>query len=103
VCWSFAETRWKDGERVVVRTAEKSPLPGFALTGLYHFSRAETFFTAASAELREPPGPGREYYVAPLYNRLIAQGLEFVVDVVDSITPMGTPEQMRGAIIQYGS
>ena len=99
--WSFAATMEKDGEQVVTQTAEKSPLPGYALTGLYHFSRADSFFYATSEELSYPVGKTGEYYVAPLYNRLIAQGMEFVVDVVQSITPMGTPEQLKLAIMKY--
>jgi hypothetical protein len=101
VNWSFASIKWKEGERVVTRTAEKSFLPGFALTGLYHFSRSDTFFSAALEELNEPVGATGEYYIAPIYNRLIASGLEFVIDVVDSITHMGTPEHLKLARMEY--
>lgn len=100
--WSFASTQWQDGELVVTRTIEKSPLPGFALTGLYHFSKADSFFSAAFEELNEPVGETGEYYIAPIYNRLIAKGMEFVVDVVDSITQMGTPEHLKFANLAYG-
>jgi hypothetical protein len=100
--WSFASTQPRDGELLVTRTVEKSPLPGFALTGLYHFSTAASFFSAAREALEAPAGQTGEYYIAPLYNRLIAQGLEFVLDVVDSITNMGTPEHLKLATIEYG-
>ncbi|MBN2469574.1 MAG: hypothetical protein JXN59_02525 [Anaerolineae bacterium] len=102
VNWSFAATRWQNGEQVVTRTAEKSPLPGFALTGLYHFSRAGSFFSAAAEELSGPVGGVGEYYVAPIYNRLIARGMEFVVDVVTAITNMGTPDQLKLVRMEYG-
>jgi dTDP-glucose pyrophosphorylase len=101
--WSFAMTQLKDGEQVVLRTSEKSPLPGYALTGLYHFSKAESFFSAASEELQEPLQEKGEYYIAPIYNRLIAKGMEFVVDVVNSITDMGTPEHLKQANVFYGA
>ncbi len=89
--WSFARTG-PDG--LVTETAEKRQISRQALTGFYHFSRAEDFFSAAERAVGAGATSGGEYYVAPLYNGLIAAGKEFVLDQVDELVPLGTPEDV---------
>ncbi len=89
--WSFARTG-PGGS--VTETAEKVQISDQALTGFYHFSRAEDFFSAAARAVGAGETSGGEYYVAPLYNGLIAAGKEFVLDRVDELIPLGTPEDV---------
>jgi len=87
--WSFARVGTGG---LVNEVAEKVQISDNALTGLYHFTAASDFFSAA-AEALGANAPG-ELYVAPLYNRLIAAGRSFVLDEARSITPLGTPEDL---------
>ena len=89
--WSFAEI---DGSGIVLRTAEKVQISRYALTGLYHFTRAGDFFDCAGAAVAGGELVSGEYYVAPLYNRLIARGKKFTLDVAEKIIPLGTPEDV---------
>lgn len=89
--WSFAET---DRNGIVLRTAEKVQISRYALTGLYHFTRAGDFFDCAGAALAGGELVSGEYYVAPLYNRLIERGKKFTLDVAERIIPLGTPEDV---------
>lgn len=89
--WSFART---GPEGLVVETAEKVQISDNALTGFYHFSRAGDFFETAAAAVAAGETARGEFYVAPLYNRLIAAGRSFVLDQVDGLTPLGTPEEV---------
>ena len=89
--WSFARTG-PDG--LVTEVAEKKQISPDALTGFYHFTSASDFFAVAEAALKAPPEQAGEYYVAPLYNRLIAEGRKFVLDRAASLTPLGTPEDV---------
>lgn len=89
--WSFART---GPGGLVAETAEKVQISDEALTGFYHFSRAEDFFTAAEGALAAGETARGEYYVAPLYNRLIAAGRRFVLDRAEELTPLGTPEDL---------
>ncbi len=99
---SSPETKWSfalpgpDG--IVLRTTEKDPISSYALTGLYHFTRAGDFYEAADAAIAAGETVRGEYYVAPLYNRLIAKGRKFVLDVASRIIPLGTPED----VLKYG-
>jgi len=92
--WSFAALR-PDG--AVAATAEKEQISENALTGLYHFTRAEDFFRVAAAALAAGATTRGEHYVAPLYNALIAEGRTFALDLAEVIVPLGTPEDLQKA------
>lgn len=89
--WSFART---GPGGLVEETAEKVQISDNALTGFYHFSRAGDFFESAAEAVAAGDTARGEFYVAPLYNRLIAAGRRFVLDQVDGLTPLGTPEEV---------
>lgn len=89
--WSFART---DVSGRVTETAEKIQISDNALTGLYHFRLASDFFSAASAAIRLGEKAGGEYYVAPVYNKLIAAGRDFVLDTAETLIPLGTPRDV---------
>jgi dTDP-glucose pyrophosphorylase len=90
--WSFARLG-PDGS--VAGTAEKEQISDLALTGFYHFSRAGDFLEAAGSAVGAGEKERGEYYVAPLYNRLISAGRRFTVDIARRIVPLGTPEDLR--------
>ncbi|HNW44098.1 MAG TPA: hypothetical protein PKI19_06315 [Elusimicrobiales bacterium] len=90
--WSFASL---GPDAAVTATAEKIQISDNALTGLYHFTDAQDFFSAAAAALASGPEQAGEYYVAPLYNKLIAAGRKFVLDEVRRLIPLGTPEDLE--------
>lgn len=92
--WSFAALR-PDG--VVAATAEKDQISENALTGFYHFTDGAGFFRVAGAALASGRTTRGELYVAPLYNDLIAEGREFVLDRADVMVPLGTPEDLLKA------
>ena len=88
-----------DTEGRAVATAEKIVISDLASTGLYWFRRTRDFLqtmttdeTAASAH--------EELYVAPLYNALIAQGLDVRYHRVsaDDVIFCGTPVQYQGLL-----
>jgi capsule biosynthesis phosphatase len=89
--WSFAEM---SGDKCVIRTSEKQRISPVALTGLYHFTRADDFFKAFEYRLEMNIIEKGEFYIAPLYNDLIRQGRRFVIDLVDDFVALGTPEDV---------
>jgi dTDP-glucose pyrophosphorylase len=85
--WSFAQL---DNDGRVIQTAEKNRISSFASVGLYHFKSASQFLEL----INHATLTNGEYYIAPLYNRLIEIG-----ETVDSIKidcndfiDVGTPE-----------
>jgi len=90
--WSFAKVG-SDG--FVKHTAEKVRISKHASTGLYHFQRGKDFVAAAEGAIADDERSGKEFYVAPLYNRLIENGARIVVDEAKEVWVMGTPEDLK--------
>lgn len=88
--WSFATE--KNG--IVVKTAEKIQISENALTGLYHFTKGKDFVKVAINHIERGVTNNNEYYIAPMYNDLILEGKQFVLDFVDEFIPLGTPEDL---------
>lgn len=89
--WSFART---DAQGRVIETSEKRRISDLACTGLYHFSRGDRFVRYAEEMIASNDRVNGEFYVAPIYNRMIRDGLDIRVDVADEAWPLGTPEDL---------
>jgi NDP-sugar pyrophosphorylase family protein len=89
--WSFARV---DSMGRVVETAEKKRISNLACTGLYHFLRGSDFVRYADAMIAANERVNNEFYVAPVYNRMIADGLEIRVDIAREVWVLGTPEDL---------
>jgi len=81
-------------EGFVTKTAEKEVISSNALTGLYHFTYPEDFFEAAQSSFSKNETTKGEFYIAPLYNYLIAKGRNLIVDMADEVNILGTPEEL---------
>ena len=89
--WSFART---DAAGRVVEVAEKKRISNLASTGLYHFTSGAEFVAEADAMIAANERVNNEFYVAPVYNRMIAKGRELRVDVAHEVWVLGTPEDL---------
>jgi NDP-sugar pyrophosphorylase family protein len=69
--WSFAAV---DGQGLVTRVVEKEVISLHATVGIYNFRRGADFVRAAVAMIAANQRVNNEFYVAPVYNQLIAQG-----------------------------
>lgn len=77
----------------VVRVTEKDPISDHALTGLYHFRRAADFIEIAGQAVRRKRTEEGEFYVAPLYNDLLARGAHLILDEAATHHILGTPAE----------
>jgi NDP-sugar pyrophosphorylase family protein len=69
--WSFAAI---DGMGNVTRVVEKEAISSHATVGIYNFARGTDFVRAADAMIAADLRVNNEFYVAPVYNQLIAEG-----------------------------
>lgn len=90
--WSFAQI---DKKGIVNKTAEKDNISEFALTGMYHFTKAQDFLDIAQKQIDDNIRTLNEFYIAPMYNDLIAKGRELVIDITDEFIPLGTPSDVE--------
>lgn len=90
--WSFCKVNDKDE---IIDIKEKQRISNWCSVGLYYFKDSDLFFSLAKESLDKPAVTGNEYYIAPLYEEYIKQGLRLKLDRVTLFKPMGTPEQMH--------
>jgi UDP-N-acetylglucosamine diphosphorylase / glucose-1-phosphate thymidylyltransferase / UDP-N-acetylgalactosamine diphosphorylase / glucosamine-1-phosphate N-acetyltransferase / galactosamine-1-phosphate N-acetyltransferase len=87
--WSFAKTNAK-GE--VVEVAEKKRISDYASTGIYYFKNRIKFEQLATELIQNKETTKGEYYIMPMYNKLIAEGAHIVLSHAKAMWDMGTPE-----------
>jgi NDP-sugar pyrophosphorylase family protein len=98
--WSFART---DLEGRVLETAEKRRISEWATTGLYYFRLGRDFVRHAEEMIRLGERSNGEFYVAPVYNRMIAMGADVRVNPISEIWVLGTPEELKTFETTHGA
>lgn len=94
--WSYARLAPGSSDHVA-ETAEKRAISDLCCTGLYYF-RTRAAFDAAFTDMRRRGAASfgtAEYYVAPLFNYLIAQGADIRISLIarDAVIFCGVPEE----------
>lgn len=79
--WSFAEV---DAQGLVRRVVEKQPISRHATVGIYNYGRAGDFIEGAHEMIRQDLRVNGEFYVAPVYDRMIAAGARIGIHDVGS-------------------
>lgn len=87
--WSFAAT---DQDGWVIKVAEKERISDFASTGYYYFSDASYFVEEARKLIDLKEKTRREYFVIPVYQKMIDQGAKISLSHVQDVWDMGTPQ-----------
>lgn len=87
--WSFAKT---DESGKVIEVAEKTRISDHASTGIYYFKDAKRFEQHAQQLIQQKETTKGEYYIMPLYNKLIAEGAQIQLSHAKAMWDMGTPE-----------
>lgn len=88
----FSYAKIKDN--YVTETAEKRVISNNALTGLYMFSDPYLFYEIGNNYIFQKKTTNNEYYIAPIYNDLIKIKKKIIIDEVDDIDILGTPEEL---------
>ncbi|MGB0177515.1 MAG: glycosyltransferase family 2 protein [Owenweeksia sp.] len=87
--WSFART---DADGRVVEVAEKNRISNHASTGIYYFSSGRELKEMGQEMINGDERTLNEFYVIPLYQKMIARGMEIRISEADEMWDMGTPE-----------
>ena len=105
VCFEANDPRYSfaklDAYGYVCETAEKRPISNYASNGMYYFKHGHLFVQAAEAVITEGAQEQGEFYIAPLYNRLIALGKRVRISLVKENWILGTPEELARFEKQY--
>lgn len=87
--WSFARTN-ENGE--VMEVAEKKRISNHASTGLYYFRKAKNLLNIGDQILAKQEKTRGEYYVIPVYQKMIEAGQSIGISQAKAMWDMGTPE-----------
>ena len=83
-----------DSKGFATETAEKITISEHALVGVYGFKSVEYFQKYAQIALGEPPEFGGEYYIAPIYNKILRDKGVVKVRPVEEMHLFGTPQEL---------
>lgn len=80
ICFNSIHPRWSfvrlDREGFVVETSEKRPISRHAIAGFYYFRKGSTFVESAMKSIRKKAAIGGVFYIAPVLNEMILEGLK---------------------------
>lgn len=79
----------------VTETAEKEVISDMAIGGLYYFKKGRRFVYWADYMISNDMRTKGEFYIAPIFNLLIREGLRVGVDVNTEHEILGTPEDLE--------
>ena len=94
--WSFVGL---DSDCYVTRVVEKEVISDEATVGIYNFRQGRSFVSAAETMIANNERVNGEFYVAPVYNRLIGSGHKISICNVGSegagMFGLGTPADLE--------
>lgn len=82
-------------ENFVIRTAEKEVISNNAHVGVYNFKHGNLFVKYAKKMINDNILSNNEFYIAPLYNLLIKDGLKIGLKEVSKMHLFGTPDELN--------
>ena len=93
--WSFVRQNQK-GE--VVEIVEKKVISNEATVGIYNFRKGSEFVRAATKMINDKKMVNGEYYVAPVYNEMIAENKKILIhnigELGEGMHGLGVPEDL---------
>ena len=90
--WSYAKL---DNKGFVTEVAEKKPISSHATVGIYYWKRGKDFVKYAKQMIARDIRTNGEFYVCPVFNEAIADGLKIKTFDVEKIWGIGTPEDLQ--------
>jgi beta-phosphoglucomutase-like phosphatase (HAD superfamily)/dTDP-glucose pyrophosphorylase len=96
--WSFAKI---DKNGLVTEVAEKNPISDIATVGYYYWKRGSDFVKCADQMISKDIRVNNEFYVCPVFNEAILNGLKIRTFNADKMWGLGTPEDLKNYVDNY--
>jgi len=90
--WSYVTV---DGNNFVTQLAEKIEISNIATVGIYYFDKGSDYVKYAKQMIDKGIKYNNEYYVAPVYNEMIADNKKIGIHYCDKMYGIGTPEDLE--------
>ena len=95
--WSYAKC---DENNFVNEVAEKKVISKNATVGVYFWKKGSDYVKYAEQMIKKNIRVNNEFYVCPVYNEAIKDNKKIVIEPVDEMHGLGTPEDLNN-FIQY--
>ena len=96
--YSFARA---NNEGYVVEVAERKRISDNVIAGLYYFTRGSDFVKYAEQMIKKDKRVNGEFYIAPVYQEMIEDGKNVLIDPVKALWNLGTPEGLTYFLKNY--
>lgn len=96
--WSFAKV---NEQGVVTEVAEKNPISDNATVGFYYWKHGSDFVRSAEKMIEKNIRVNNEFYVCPVYNQAIEDGLVIRNCEAEEMWGLGTPEDLDYFVNHY--
>ncbi len=104
--WSYTLFNKKRVAKAVgEKDADLAARGAYANIGAYYFSKGKTFVSEAEEMIAENdlygPDGKKEFYIAPIYNRLIKKGMKIKVAILPKVWNLGAPKDVQFFLDNY--
>lgn len=89
--WSYAKVG-KNG--FVNGVAEKKVISRNATVGVYYWKKGKDYITYAEKMIKKNKRVNNEFYICPVYNEAIVKNKKIIIEKVDKMWGLGTPEDL---------
>ena len=97
--WSFAKV---NDEGLVTEVAEKNPISDIATVGYYYWKKGSDFVKYAEDMINKDIRVNGEFYVCPVFNQAIEDNKEIRTFDIPKMWGLGTPEDLKYYLENYG-
>jgi dTDP-glucose pyrophosphorylase len=96
--WSYAKV---DDSGFVTEVAEKNPISDIATVGVYYWKQGKDFVKYAESMISKDIRVNNEFYVCPVFNEALLDGLKMKTFDVPKMWGIGTPEDLNYFLENY--
>lgn len=96
--WSYAKV---DDSGFVTKVAEKNPISDIATVGVYYWKQGKDFVKYAESMIAKDIRVNNEFYVCPVFNEALLDGLKIKTFDVPKMWGIGTPEDLNYFLENY--
>ena len=96
--WSFAKV---NDQGLVTEVAEKNPISNTATVGYYYWKQGSNFVKFAEQMVKKNIRVNNEFYVCPVFNEAINEGLQIRTFNTEGMWGLGTPEDLNYFLENY--
>lgn len=104
LCFNSSHPRWSyakvDKNNYVKKVAEKKVISNNATVGLYFWKKGKDYVKYAEQMIKKNIRVNNEFYVCPVYNEAIKNNKKIVIEKVEKMWGLGTPDDLNFFIKQ---